>query len=163
RALRTLDAFAEISGGEFFPVHGELAGGSRGLRLGARHKNNKYQREKIRQMTSKAGQHDGIHLWRRILARSRAIKTYHYCVCDGALASLRILCMKKGQPMAAVPTFSYGTSISCSLPSLSRCRTMTLPLGSRNTQTSRSLKCASLIASSSVMGRIATDSSERTR
>ena len=41
RALRTLDAFAEISGGEFFPVHGELAGGSRGLRLGARHKNNK--------------------------------------------------------------------------------------------------------------------------
>ena len=68
-ALRSLDAVAEISGGEFFPVYGELAGGSGRLRLGARHKNNKCQREKIRTGTSKAGQHDGIHLWRRILAR----------------------------------------------------------------------------------------------
>jgi hypothetical protein len=40
RALRSLDAFAEISGGEFFPVHGELAGGSGRLRLGARDESN---------------------------------------------------------------------------------------------------------------------------
>ena len=37
---------------------------------------------------------------------------------------------------------------------------MTLPLGSRKTKTSRSRKCASLIASSRVMGRMATESLE---
>src|SRR5215475_11881917 len=51
----------------------------------------------------------------------------------------------------------YGASISSIFPSRVRCSTITFPLGSRNTNTSRSRKCASLIASSSVMGRRATE------
>jgi len=58
---------------------------------------------------------------------------------------------------------SYGASINSILPSRVRCRIITLPLGSRKTKTSRSRKWASLMASSSVMGRMETASSERTR
>src|SRR3989454_33415 len=57
----------------------------------------------------------------------------------------------------------YGASISSIFPSRVRCKTITLPLGSRKTNTSRSRKWASLMASSSVMGRMATASSERTK
>src|SRR5208283_5045677 len=57
----------------------------------------------------------------------------------------------------------YGASISSILPSRVRWRIINLPLGSRKTKTSRSRKWASLMASSRVMGRMATASSERTR
>ncbi len=55
-----------------------------------------------------------------------------------------------------------GASINSILPSRLRCRTFTLPSLSRNTKTSRSRNSASLTASSSVIGRSATESSERT-
>jgi hypothetical protein len=55
-----------------------------------------------------------------------------------------------------------GASINSIFPSRLRCRTFTLPSLSRKTNTSRSRNSASLTASSSVMGRNATESSERT-
>ena len=57
----------------------------------------------------------------------------------------------------------YGTSISSIFPSLRRCSTLALPLGSRNTNTSRSRNSHSFTASSMVMGRIATESVACTR
>ena len=58
---------------------------------------------------------------------------------------------------------SYGASINSIFPSRVRCRIITLPLGSRKTKTSRSRKWASLIASSRVIGRKATESLACTR
>src|ERR1700730_2610519 len=60
-------------------------------------------------------------------------------------------------------TLAYGASINSIFPSRVRCSTITFPWGSRKTNTSRSRKCASLIASSSVMGRLATASWGRSR
>src|SRR5262249_39690118 len=57
----------------------------------------------------------------------------------------------------------YGASINSIFPSRVRCRTITLPFGSRNTKTSRSRKWHSLIASSSVIGRKATASEDCVR
>src|SRR5271166_6702740 len=57
----------------------------------------------------------------------------------------------------------YGTSISSILPSLRRCRTLTRPLPSRKTNTSRSRNSHSFTASSMVMGRMAIESVDFTR
>src|ERR1035438_8767026 len=57
----------------------------------------------------------------------------------------------------------YGASINSIFPSRVRWSTINTPLGSRKTNTSLSRKCASLIASSKVMGRRATESRECTR
>jgi hypothetical protein len=57
----------------------------------------------------------------------------------------------------------YGASINSILPSRVRWSTSNRPFGSRKMKTSLSRKCASLMASSKVMGRSATESLERTR
>jgi len=69
----------------------------------------------------------------------------------------------RGAPFSDLLLDYYGASINSIFPSRVRCRTITLPSGSRKTKTSRSRNCASLIASSRVRGRSATDSVERTR
>ena len=69
---------------------------------------------------------------------------------------------KKGAAVAPLVVWVllsiYGTSMSSIFPSLRRCSTLALPLGSRNTKTSRSRNSHSFTASSMVMGRIATES-----
>src|ERR1035438_6519286 len=94
----------------------------------------------------------------------------------GAFSRQRCFCIPRpqGQVDGAAPdtgrqdgtnrsTVESGASISSILPSRVRCSTINLPLGSRNTKTSLSRKCTSLIASSKVIGRSATESLACTR